>query len=505
MSSIPGDSPSPVGPGVPFHAEAERVDRQTRSARHTRRRTRASRADLQQDLARRRGERTAEQAPHGPEITDETTPEDLGMPRLISHPAEGIPPVVAQEDELEDAARRLAGGTGPVAVDAERASGYRYGQRAYLVQLRRAGAGTFLIDPVACPQLSPLQDALADVEWVVHAATQDLPCLAEVGLTPSRLFDTELGARLAGLPRVGLAAVLEHYLDVTLAKEHSAVDWSTRPLPEPWLRYAALDVEILVELRDRIEQDLQDQGKLAWAQEEFTALTSFTGPPPRIDPWRRLSGLHRLRGRRTLAIARALWYARDDLARQRDISPGRVIPDAPLLEIAQAAPRTSAAVAEVTSNRAARRHALTWAEAVRSALELPEDALPAITVPSSAPPPPRTWADRDPVAAARLAWVRAQLAVFAAEQRIPVENILAPDTVRRVLWNPPEAIDDEIREALSARGARPWQIAVVTPLVRHALTTPAEQLVVEPPATESAPAAAETQHTLPSDPVRSSC
>ena len=157
-------------------------------------------------------------------------------------------------------------GSGPVAVDAERASGYRYGQRAYLVQLRREGAGTALIDPVACPDLSGLGEALSGVEWVLHAATQDLPCLREIGMVPTRLFDTELAGRLAGFPRVGLGAMVEGVLGFVLEKGHSAVDWSTRPLPEPWLRYAALDVELLVDLRDALEKELDRQGKLEWAR-----------------------------------------------------------------------------------------------------------------------------------------------------------------------------------------------------------------------------------------------
>lgn len=396
------------------------------------------------------------------------------MPRLIDFPAEGIPQVVEDEEMLDEAASALAEGHGPIAIDAERASGYRYGQRAYLVQLRRQGAGTILIDPIACPDLSPLTGPLVGVEWVVHAATQDLPCLRELGMSPDALFDTELGARLAGHPRVGLAAVLEHYLGVTLAKEHSAVDWSTRPLPEPWLRYAALDVEVLVELRDAIEADLAAQGKLAWAQEEFQALTSFTGPAPRVDPWRRLSGLHKVRTPRNLALARELWFARDGVARQRDISPGRVIPDAALLDIALAAPDSLGAVGAATSNRAARRHASVWLGAVRTALALPDADLPPLSVPSDAPPPQRSWSDRDPVAAARLTAVRERLSAFAEDKRLPVENLITPETLRRVLWAPPETTAEAVRAALTARGARQWQIDIVAPVVLDVLMHPTE-------------------------------
>ena len=184
---------------------------------------------------------------------DADQPADLA-PDLVplTHPRDGVPDVVVDERTLMRAAEAIGSGTGPVGIDAERASGYRYGQRAYLVQIRREGSGSWLIDPIACPDLSPVGEAIGDAEWILHAATQDLPCLAEVGLHPQSLFDTELGGRLAGLPRVGLGAMVEHYLGLQLAKEHSAVDWSVRPLPEPWLRYAALDVEVLVDLRDAV-------------------------------------------------------------------------------------------------------------------------------------------------------------------------------------------------------------------------------------------------------------
>src|SRR5207253_5626934 len=102
----------------------------------------------------------------------------------LLEPRDGLPPVVTTDAALAEVIGRLAGGEGPVAVDAERASGYRYGQRAYLVQLRRAGAGTVLIDPIACPNLSGVDAALADAEAVLHAASQDLPCLAEIGFRP---------------------------------------------------------------------------------------------------------------------------------------------------------------------------------------------------------------------------------------------------------------------------------------------------------------------------------
>jgi len=394
-------------------------------------------------------------------------PERLLTPLLA--PSEGVPDVVVDERRLVEAGRAIAAGTGPVAVDAERASGHRYGQKAYLVQLRRAGSGTWLIDPVACPDLGPVADGIGDAEWVLHAATQDLPCLAQIGLRPVRLFDTELGARLVGLPRVGLGAAVEHYLGLSLAKEHSAVDWSTRPLPEPWLRYAALDVEVLVELRDAIAADLESQGKSEWAREEFDALLEFEGPPVRVDPWRRTSGMHRVRKRRGIALVKELWITRDRIAERRDTSPGRVLPDSVIVELANLAPTTAEEMAEVRELRPARRNAKVWLDAIRRAQNLPENALPPLTLAGTGPPPPRAWPDRDPVAAARLAQAREGLAAFGTEHTVPVENLLTPDVLRRVIWSPPADLSAAgIAAALAALGARPWQVAITAPIVAQA-------------------------------------
>jgi ribonuclease D len=355
-------------------------------------------------------------------------------------------------------------------VDAERASGYRYGQRAYLVQLRRAGSGTGLIDPVPLPDLSVVQDAIADEEWVLHAANQDLPCLAEIGLVPQRIFDTELAARLAGLPRVGLGAVVESLLGYTLQKGHSAADWSTRPLPEEWLVYAALDVEVLVELRDALAAILAEQGKTEWARQEFVA----AGPPaPKADPWRRTSGVHGLRNRRQLGMLRSLWQARDELARIRDLAPGRVLPDAAMVSAVQADPRNEAALLElpVFRGRANRRLVSTWFGALARGRALPESELPPQSRPGDGPPPVNRWADRDPAAATRLQVARAGLAALSEQHSVPVENILSPDLVRRLMWTPPEPRDAEtVVAALRAGGAREWQVELTRDLLTDAAT-----------------------------------
>jgi ribonuclease D len=397
----------------------------------------------------------------------------------LLEPRDGLPPLVTTAPALAEAVAALGAGEGPVAVDAERASGYRYGHRAFLVQLRRRGAGTVLIDPIACPDLSALDAALAGTEAVLHAASQDLPCLAELGYRPRQLFDTELAGRLLGYPRVGLGVLVETVLGFTLEKGHAAADWSTRPLPTEWLRYAALDVEVLVELRDALAAELAEQGKTEWARQEFAAVLAAEPPPPRPDPWRRTSGIHRVHTRRGMAVVRELWLERDKIARRRDLSPGRVLPDSAIVEAARALPGSQRDLTELPGfrGRGARRHASEWRGAVDRARAQAEPSLPGTASPlPEGPPPAHRWAERDPVAAQRLTAVRAAVAAIAGEHSLPAENLLPPDVVRRLAWRPPEPPSPEAVEAdLLDHGARPWQAELTAKPISKALVGLIEQ------------------------------
>ena len=390
---------------------------------------------------------------------------------------EGLPPVVDTESALSEVVQAIRSGTGPVAVDAERASGYRYSARAYLIQLRREGAGSALVDPIPFEDMTALNEAIGDAEWILHAATQDLPCLTELGMRPAELFDTELAGRLLGYPRVGLATLVETIVGRRLRKEHSAVDWSTRPLPEPWLEYAALDVEALIELRDALAEELDQTGKTGWARQEFDHLVRVAPHGPRQDPWRRTSGLHRARGRRALAAVKELWEARDAIAAQRDVTPGRIIPDAAIVEAANALPRDRSTLLGLKGfkGRGAQRYATRWVEALNAARSAPEEELPAVAARYDGPQPPRAWADRDPVAAARLSTARSELAVRAKDLNLPVENLLTPDFVRRLLWEPPDVEAHELVDAVADRlrelGAREWQIELTTEVIADAIVS----------------------------------
>lgn len=366
--------------------------------------------------------------------------------------------VIDEFSRFEEACRILAAGTGPVAVDVERASGFRYSQRAYLVQVYRRDAGVFLFDPPALGDFSPLQAAIGDAEWVFHAASQDLPSLRELGLEPSVIFDTELAARLLGHERVGLAAVVEDTIGITLKKEHSAADWSTRPLPASWLEYAALDVLHLVDVRDRIAEELEEQQKVEFAAQEFAAILAQPPRPPREDPWRRLSGLHQVKGARNLAVARSLWEAREEYAQQQDTSPGRLVPDRALVAAVLAGPQSKQALAGVSAftGRASRTELDRWWKAIVRGRET-ED-LPKTRVPSDALPPPRAWSDRNPEADARLKLARPAIEEVAEGLHMPTENLLKPESLRRLAWAPPALTPDAVAAALEALGARPWQI-----------------------------------------------
>ena len=331
------------------------------------------------------------------------------------------------------------------------------------------------MDPIAFESLAPLQAVLEGEEWILHAATQDLPCLTEVGLVPTALFDTELAGRLLGYPRVGLATLVETLLGWRMKKEHSAVDWSKRPLPRPWLEYAALDVEVLGELRDLLAAELVEAGKDEWARQEFDYLRSFE-PAVRIEAWRRTSGMHRVRGRRGLGAVRALWEARDEIARKRDVTPGRLIPDSAIVAAAREMPTDQEALLATKGfhGRGAERYSSRWVTALREAAEMDEADLPTRSPRGDGPPLPRAWAEKDPVAARRLELARAAMTALAEEQNLPVENLLTPDYLRRTLWTPPATrvpgdLLDDVVAVLTDLGARSWQIGLTAPVVVAAI------------------------------------
>ena len=416
-----------------------------------------------------------------PDTADEEAPD--ATPLL--QPADGVPPVSVSVAEIAEAAAKLAAGSGPFAVDAERASGFRYSNRAYLIQIRRTGAGTVLIDPVnhgssPIDVLKPVADVLAEDEWILHAADQDLPCLAEVGLRPPSLYDTELASRLAGFERVNLAAMVQRLLGLGLAKGHGAADWSKRPLPPAWLNYAALDVEVLIELRESIATVLAEQNKSHWAAEEFEYLrrtNTSAAQVTRRDRWRKTSGIHKVRTRQGLAAVRELWSVRDQIARRRDIAPGRILPDSAIVAAALADPKTAEELTKlpIFGGNRQRRGAHVWMGALEAARNNPEP--PDTAEPQNVPPPAVRWSKRKPEAAARLDAARAALAELSARITVPAENLVSPELVRRLCWDWQDTADaaGAVEAFLREAGARSWQRQLVVPVLAQALTPSREQ------------------------------
>ena len=406
--------------------------------------------------------------------------EIVAVPLL--QPAHGTPPVIDTDSAFEIALKELAAGHGPFAVDAERASGFRYSARAYLIQIKRNDGGLHLIDPIPFGPghklFLQLNELLNTDEVILHASTQDLPCLRELGINPQHLFDTELAGRIAGLPRVGLGPLLESLMGVSLAKEHSAADWSARPLPQEWLTYAALDVELLVELRDRMVAILEESKKMEWALEEFASILKAPPTPPRVDPWRRTSGMHKIKKRDQLAIIKTLWEARDAIASQQDIAAGKLLNDSAIVELAIAAPITKKDFEKTLRPLGLRprwmENLKVWLDSIATAVALPEDQWPQMRTNADTLPPIKLWRDKFPEKFAPLSHARAAIELIAQENSIPVENLITPEHVRRVCWSPPAGATETlslslIEEALRKLGARQWQIDLVAPALAAAL------------------------------------
>lgn len=406
-------------------------------------------------------------------MVKETTPsvEKLAYPKSDYKLIESV-------EDLSTAVESLATSVGPIAIDAERASGFKYSQRAYLVQLKAEKSNIFLIDPTTDSRLteskefSSLRELLADREWILHAATQDIPCLQELGFYPKSIFDTELAGRLTGQSRVGLGSLVESLLGVALAKEHSAADWSTRPLPESWLNYAALDVELLHDLRSALQLILDEQGKTDWASQEFENLLTFKPKPQKTERWRGITGISKVTDQLSLEIARQLWHAREELAIKMDVSPGRLIPDAAILAAAVAKPKTRPELASLRSftGRASRSYLDLWWQALQAAQKA--TSLPPVKADKpEGIPNHRNWAAKYPEADRRLRHAKNALTKISEDINVPLENLLTPDILRQICFAPPEPVTiEKVREALQSFGARKWQIDQTSDSIMDSLT-----------------------------------
>lgn len=372
-----------------------------------------------------------------------------------------LPPITDTPAALETAINALASSSGPIAIDTERAQGFRYGQDTWLIQIKRGQAGTFLIDSHVLPNLHEL-GAVLDDEWIFHAANQDLPALAAQGMIAPSLFDTETAARLVGFRQFSLASLVEQLLGLKLEKNHQAENWSVRPLPRDWLRYAAMDVELLQELRDLLVKRLEKLGRHQWAMQEFdyqlTHVLKFHEPH-----WRELKGIGRLRTARELAIARELFNIREKIGKQEDLATNLVLSAKGIIEAAEAYPTTRnqfMRLREFQTPQARPHREEFWAAIVR-ARTLSADELPNPHVTHSADyiPPLKYWKRSHPEAHRRLLAVRELVEARGQQLDLDPQVVLQPKMQRQLAWKTlPSARLEVLVERLQEAEARPWQI-----------------------------------------------
>ncbi|ALP33869.1 HRDC domain-containing protein [Corynebacterium pseudotuberculosis] len=401
------------------------------------------------------------------------------MPELLYEPREGLPPLCTTVEEIASAARLLESGVGPFAIDTERASGFRYDDRAFLLQIRRRQAGTVLIDPSVHPEAVTqyLGKAINSHTWIIHAAPSDLPCLRELGLRPSNIFDTELAGRLMGMPRVNLAAMSEEIVGLTLLKGHGAEDWSRRPLPIDWLNYAALDVETLLDLADAMAELLDSQGKLEWAEQEFEHLVRMEYENPRQPKqWVDIKGIGSINDPEQLIVAREIWNAREKEACETDKAASRLLPDKAIVGLALSMPQSVRAVERSPGYPSRlRKAARKWLGIVRAARELPPSQRPQRNPRPPRPYPAKSLWGRDyPEVLAVWDDVQSSLNSLSLQLEIPIENILQPAALREIVWlcctTYSITSHDDLVQALKDHQVREWQIQIVLePLHRKLL------------------------------------
>lgn len=338
-----------------------------------------------------------------------------------------------------------------LAVDTEAASFHRHTDRIYLIQVSTRER-TAIIDPLAVPDLADLGQLLADPkrEIVFHDADYDLRLFDfQYGFHAGRIFDTRVAAEFLNEPGLGLAALLQTHLGVTVDKRYQRADWSARPISEAMLAYAATDTAHLVALRDLLADRLKEAGRLAWAEEEFTLLTQVRwGPQEDREPgWLRIKGAKALPPRQ-LAILREVHGWRVSVAARTDRAEFRILGNEALLAIAQAAPTEPEALAAIKGigRETLERRGRAIVAAVKRGLRLPEKDLPRVERPPRRP--------REPEIEARLASLKAARADITSRLGLP-PGVVCPNSVLEAIAR---SAPTSLKELAQIPGLRQWQV-----------------------------------------------
>jgi ribonuclease D len=359
--------------------------------------------------------------------------------------------------------------TREIAVDTEGASFHRFIDRIYLLQISTRERSA-IIDPLAVAQLDGLGALMerSDVEVVFHDADYDLRLLRQdYGWDVVRIFDTRVAAQLLGIRAFGLAALLERYFGVKLEKKYQRADWSMRPLTPGMLDYAAQDTRYLLDLRDRMRDELQRAGRLGWAEEEFAVVQGVRWMPDDTGTaFLRIKGTRDL-NRRELGVFRELVRWRDGVAADLDRATFRVVGNEPLLELAHRQPRdrkSLGAVKGMPKGVIEQRSADIFA-AIERGLALPEADLPHF-------PKGRRW-DRDPEFDVRVSALKTARDAMAQRLDMDPGVLCAKDRIEAVARRNPETTE----QLLEIPELRQWQrealgAAYVEALKPHRVDSP---------------------------------
>ena len=234
-------------------------------------------------------------------------------------------------------ARRLA-------IDIEADSLYHYFEKVCLIQIS-TDSNTYILDPLAISHVGELAPIMANpaVEKVFHAASYDVFCLRRgYGFVFANIFDTHIAAQLLGYEFLGLGVLMEQLLGVYHSKRRQRDDWSHRPLASGQLEYAAMDTHHLLRLRDELEKQLREKGRLEWALEEFETAAATERPEKEFDT----EGFRRIKGNRDLpvpdqGVLKALYLLRDRIARELDVPPFKVLNNSILIDLVRRPPASA--------------------------------------------------------------------------------------------------------------------------------------------------------------------
>ena len=358
---------------------------------------------------------------------------------------------VRTKEELVRLSESLAGASA-LALDTESDSLHHHVEKVCLIQLATERGEACLVDPLALRDLSALAPIMADpgVAKVLHGADYDVTTLKrDFGFRFAGLFDTMIAARFLGRPQVGLQAVAQAELGVTLSKESQRDDWSRRPLTHTQEQYALADVCHLLLLQTRLAGELKQLGRLAWVEEESDAVAALEPARRRRDAeaYQKVKGARRL-SRRQLAVLREVHLWREELAETTDVPAFKLLSSEALLDIAARAPRTTAELAPVRGlSPRVRSRTEQLLAAVGRALDLPEAELPVIS-----PPPPRPVVSE--AVRKRIERLRAWRTQAATRLAVDISVVLP----QRLLERLAQAAPRELAALREVEGLRRWRV-----------------------------------------------